>query len=108
VLSLWVEVTYKQICEEAMREHPGDRMHALIACVESEECSYHEKNRAFWALAHLGDKRALDPLQSHLTGEPCNHEADGFCQGELKEAIELIDADQFNLPAFLWRRILSG
>lgn len=108
LFSLWIELTYQTICGKAMREHRGDRMQALVACVESKACSYHEKNRALWALARLGDRRALPLLRKHVTGEPCDHDRDGFCQGELTEAIQQLEANQFNLPAFLWRGILDG
>ena len=47
-------------------------------------------------------------LRKHLTGEPCDHENDVCCQGELKEAIHKLEANNFNLPAFLWRGILNG
>ena len=107
LVSLWIEMTYKSICDKAMREHSRDRMHALIACVESKACSYREKNRTFWALGQLGDRRALPSLRKHFTGKPCDHDSEGFCQGELKEAIQKLEASQFNLPAFLWRGILD-
>lgn len=107
LLSLWIETTYNSICDGAMREHSGARVNALMACVESEECSYHEKNRALWALGQLGDRSVLPSLRGQLTGKPCDHQRDGLCQGELNEAIEKLDSSQFNLPAFLWRGLLD-
>ena len=106
LLSLWIELTVKTVCEKAVRQHSGDEVQALIACVESEGHSYHEKNRAIWALGQLGNKHALPPLKSHLTGQPCNHERDGFCQGELQESIQKLEAGSFNLPASLWRAVV--
>ena len=107
LLSLWIEMTVKSICDKAVRKHYGNRMPALIACVESKACSYHEKNDALWTLGQLGDRRALPALRKHLTGKRCDHDREGFCQGELKETIQQLEANQFNLPAFLWRGILD-
>ena len=106
LLSLWIELTVQRVCEKALREHPGDRVQALIACVDSREYSYHERNRAIWALGQLGDRRALPSLKDHLTGQPCDHERDGFCQGELKDAIQKLEGGRFNLPAVLWRGVV--
>ncbi len=107
LLSLSIELGFQRICEVATQKYPGERMHALLARVESKGSSYHEKNRALWALGHLGDRRALHFLGSHLTGKPCDHENDVCCQGELQEAMHKLKASQFNLPAFLWRGILN-
>jgi len=79
--------------------------------VETEEYGYRAdlyraNNHAIWALGQLGDKRALPFLKSLLTGEPCDHETN-LCQGEIKEAIQKLERNQFNLPKFLWRRILN-
>ncbi len=82
-------------------------MQALIACVESDDCSYHERNRALWALGHLGDGRATPILRNRLTGASCDHEGDGYCQSELKEAVDKLDDGEFNLPEFLWRGIVD-
>lgn len=107
LFSLWIELTFKSISQKAMREHGVDRTHALLACVESKEDAWRAKNRALWALAHTGDRRALPSLRKHLTGKPCDHENDLCCQGELQEAIQKLEAGQFDLPEFLWRRILT-
>jgi len=108
LLSFGIERGVQRICMATSQKHPGDRMDALLACVESKESSYHEKCRALWALGQLGDRRVLPSLREHLTGKPCDHENDGCCQGELKEAIHKLEANSFNLPAFLWRGILNG
>jgi hypothetical protein len=108
LLSLSIELGVQRICKATTQKHPGERIHALLACVESKESSYHEKCRALWALGQLGDRHALPSLRKHLTGKPCDHENDVCCQGELREAIQKLEANQFNLPAFLWRGILNG
>ena len=111
LLSLWVELHLKKTCEMATRKYPGDKVEALMMSVESKEYGYNAhlyraNNRAFWALGQLGDKRALPFLRNLLTGEPCDHETN-LCQGEIKEAIQRLESNQFNLPKFLWRGILN-
>jgi hypothetical protein len=108
LLSLGIELGVQKVCKAATQKRPGERIHALLVCVESNESSYHEKCRALWALGQLGDRRALPSLKKHVTGKPCDHENDVCCQGELQEAIQKLEASQFNLPAFLWRGILNG
>jgi len=108
---LWVELHVKKMCGMATRKYPGDKVQALMKFVETEEYGYRAdlyraNNHAIWALGQLGDKRALPFLKSLLTGEPCDHETN-LCQGEIKEAIQKLERNQFNLPKFLWRRILN-
>jgi len=79
--------------------------------VESKENAYSAhrysaNNHAFWALGQLGDKRALPFLRKLLTGEPCDHETN-LCQGEIQEAIQKLERNQFNLPKFLFRGVLN-
>ena len=96
----------------ATRRYPGDKVEALIMFVESTENGYNThrysaNNHVFWALGQLGDKRALPSLRKLLTGEPCDHETN-LCQGEIQEAIQKLERNGFNLPKFLWRRILNS
>jgi hypothetical protein len=112
LLSLSIELGVKKICEMATQEYPGDKVEALIMFVESTENGYNAhrysaNNHAFWALGQLGDKRALPFLRNLLTGEPCDHETN-LCQGEIQEAIQKLERNQFNLPKFLWRGILNS
>ena len=79
--------------ELALREHPGDRVEALMAFVESDEHSWSERNRAVWALGQLRDPRALPVLERYYTGEPCDH-ARMLCQHELSKAIALLRPKQ--------------
>ncbi len=59
-----------------------------------------------WALGQLGDQRALPFLRSLATGQSCDHETN-LCQGEIQEAIQKLESNSFNLPAFLWRGVLK-
>jgi len=111
LLSLWSELHVKKMCEMATRKYPGDKVEALMMSVETEEYGYNAhrykmNNHIFWALGQLGDKRALPLLRNLLTGEPCDHETN-LCQGEIQEAIQQLERNQFNLPKFLWRGILN-
>ncbi len=111
LLSLWIELHVKKTCEMATRKYPGDKVEALIMFVKSKENGYRAhryrtNNHAFWALGQLGDKRALPSLRKLVTGGPCDHETN-LCQGEIKEAIQKLERDQFNLPKFLWRGVLN-
>ena len=95
----------------ATQKYPGDKVEALMMSVESKEYGYNAyryktNNHIFWALGQLGDKRALPFLRDLLTGEPCDHETN-LCQGEIQEAIQKLETDQFNLPKFLWRGVLN-
>jgi hypothetical protein len=95
----------------ATQKYPGDKVEALMMSVETKQYGYNAhlyktNNHIFWALGQLGDKRALPFLKNLLTGEPCDHETN-LCQGEIKEAIQKLEKNGFNLPKFLWRGILN-
>lgn len=110
-LSLWIELELKEICEAATQKYPGDKIEALVMSVQTEVYGYNAhlykaNNRAIWALGQLGDKRALPFLRNFLTGQPCDHETN-LCQGEIQEAIQKLERNQFNLPKFLWRGVLN-
>ncbi len=111
LLSLWIELHLKKTCEMATRKYSGDKVEALIMFVQSKENSYRANiyranNHAFWALGQLGDKRALPFLRNLVTPEPCDHETN-LCQGEIKEAIQKLERNKFNLPKFLFRDVLN-
>lgn len=110
-ISLWIELELKEICDTATQKYPGDKIEALMMSVETEVYGldvhlYKANNRIIWALGQLGDQRALPFLRSLLTGQPCDHETN-LCQGEIQEAIQKLEKNQFNLPKFLWRGILN-
>jgi hypothetical protein len=111
LLSLWIELHLRKVCAVATQKYPGDKVGALMMSVETEKYGYDAhlykaNNHAFWALGQLGDKRALPFLKKLSTGRPCDHETN-LCQGEIKEAIEKLETNGFNLPAFLFRDILN-
>ena len=111
LLSLWIELGVKKVCAEAAQKYPGDKVEALMMSVETEEHGYDAhrysvNNHAFWALGQLGDKRALPFLKKLSTGQPCDHETN-LCQGEIQKAINKLETNGFNLPAFLFRRVLN-
>jgi hypothetical protein len=85
----------------ALREHPGDKVTALMVLVESEHHTYRDRNRAIWALGQLGDSRALRLLERHYTGKPSD-ERQELSQYELKKAIVLCRGAT-NISALIWR-----
>jgi len=54
----------------AVREYAGDRVSALMAYADSPSHSLRDRNRAVWALGHIGDPRALPFLEKEYTGKP--------------------------------------
>ncbi len=111
LLSLCIELGVRKVCRTATQKYPGDKVEALMTFVESDGYGYNAhrysaNNRVFWALGQLGDKRALPFLKDLVTGEECDHETN-LCQGEIKEAIQQLERDGFNLPKFLWRGVLN-
>ena len=103
-LGLWTtQFGATQVARQAMDDNPGvDRVEALIAIVDSAAYTPEERTKAVWALGQLKDPRALPVLESHYTGEPCDHER-RICQYELKKAIlkcrgEYVHSDQYLAP----------
>jgi hypothetical protein len=92
----------RTVTAAAQSEHPGDRIAALMAYVDSPAHGFKNRNRAVWALGQMGNPRALPLLERFYTGEPCDHER-SLCQYELKKAIRLCRGAT-NLSAFVWRR----
>jgi hypothetical protein len=88
----------KEISAEAVQQHPGERVEALIAYVKSENHSLRQRNLAVWALGRIGDRRALPVLKQYYTGGPCDHD-NCLCQHELQKAIKLC---QGSLNATAW------
>jgi hypothetical protein len=79
-------------CTKAQEAHPcpGDNVAALIAYVQSDLHSLHDRDMAVWALGQARDKRAVPILELFVTGEKCDH-SKFLCQHELKKAIKLIE-----------------
>jgi len=110
-LSLWIELSVKKVCAAATQKYPGDKVEALMMSVKTEEYGYNVhryrvNNHAIWALGQLGDKRALPFLKKLAIGQPCDHETN-LCQGEISKAINKLETNEFNLPAFLFRGVLN-
>lgn len=84
---------------------PGERVEALIAVVDCQNCSLKDRNHAVWALGMLAEKRALPVLQKYYTGKKCDH-GRFICQYELRKALNLA-AKGHNPSAFLWRWMIS-
>jgi len=89
---------------KAVAKFSGDRIEALIATVNRETCSLHDRNRSVWALGQLRDKRALPVLYKYYTGKRCDHKTQ-ICQNELRKAIKWTEGNSFMLPQ-LWRPFL--
>ena len=91
VVCLWfyfcIRLSVKEISAQATKEYQGDRIEALITYVKSENHSLRQRNRSVWALAQIGDNRALPVLEKYYTGPPCDHNT-SLCQGELQKAIK--------------------
>jgi hypothetical protein len=85
-------------CEKAQEAHPheGDNVAALIAYVQSESHSLHDRDLAVWALGQARDERALPVLQTFVTNEECDH-SKYLCQSELEKALELSGRDPINI-----------
>jgi len=88
----------------AVAKFSGDRIEALIATVNCQTCSLHDRNRSVWALGQLRDKRALPVLHKYYTGKRCDHKTQ-ICQNELRKAIKWTEGNSFMLPQ-LWRPFL--
>ena len=96
-----IRSSVKEISAKAVRQHPGDRIEALIAYVDSENHSLKQRNRTVWALGQIGDERALTTLEKFYTGGPCDHDS-RLCERELQKAIKLCKGS-LNATAWLPR-----
>jgi hypothetical protein len=88
----------------AMAQFNGDRIEALIALVDCQNCRLEDRNQAVWALGQLRDKRALSVLYKYRTGKPCNHLRQ-ICQYEIIKAIRWTEGNSYMLPQ-IWRLML--
>jgi len=88
----------------AMAQFDGDRIEALMALVDCQNCRLEDRNRAVWALGQLRDKRALSILYKYRTGNPCDHLRQ-ICQREISKAIRWTEGNSYMLPQ-IWRVML--
>jgi len=85
----------------AMARFSGDRIEALMALVDCQDCRLEDRNHAIWALGQLRDKRALPILYKYRAGKPCNHLRQ-ICQYEISKAIRWTEGNAYMLPQ-IWR-----
>ena len=100
-VSLGIGAGVRAASNQAMLQHEGDRVEALLRFVEDSRHSLADRNRAVWALGQLGDPRALPVLRKYYAGEPCDHRT-ALCQRELGRAIKLAEGG-VNVTALVWR-----
>ncbi len=89
----------------AAARFPGDRVQALIALGDCENCNMDDRNLAVWALGQLRDKRALPVLYKYRTGRPCNH-LRNIRQYEISKAIRWTEGNSYMAPQ-VWRVMLG-
>ena len=99
----YVENQVQGVCKTATRLYPGDKVDAVILLAQRDAMCTKEKARALWALGQLGDRKALAFLRSNYG----NRTEDTICNYEAKFAIKKLEEGRFNLPGFLWRKLLS-
>jgi hypothetical protein len=88
----------------ARAQFNGDRIEALMALVDCQNCRLENRNHAVWALGQLRDRRALPVLYKYRTGKPCNHLRQ-ICQHEISKAIRWTEGNSYMLPQ-IWRLML--
>ena len=106
VAELMIGSGVREFSEKAQTHFPGDRNTALIAMVECGSCRMSDRNHAVWALGQIADQRALQILEKHYTGKPCNHQRT-LCQYELEKALRLVRSGH-NTESFFWRWMLPS
>ncbi|HYK89295.1 MAG TPA: hypothetical protein VE398_11020 [Acidobacteriota bacterium] len=103
-VSLMIAGGVNNTSQTALAQFDGDRIEALIALVDCQDCSLRDRNHAVWALGQLTDKRALPILYKYRTGKPCDHMRE-ICQYEISKAIRWTEGNSFMLPQ-IWRVLL--
>ena len=88
----------------AMARFSGDRIEALMALVDCQDCRLEDRNHAVWALGQLRDKRALPVLYKYRSGKPCSHSRQ-ICQYEISKAIRWTEGNSYMLPQ-IWRAMV--
>jgi hypothetical protein len=90
---------------KAMAQFQGDRVEALIALADCQQCRIEDRNHAVWALGQLRDPRALPVLYKYRTGKPCGHRT-SICQHEIEKAIRWTEGKSYMAPQ-IWRILLT-
>jgi PBS lyase HEAT-like repeat len=99
--SIMIGLGINKESRSAMARFSGDRIEALIALVDCQDCRLEDRNHAVWALGQLGDKRALPVLYKYRTGKPCDHSRQ-ICQSEISKAVRWTEGNAYMLPQ-IWR-----
>lgn len=95
--SSWIHSSLQEKCRTTQRRYSGDCVVALLAEVQDEEATFHDRNDAIWALGQIGDERALPLLESMYTGDEQRTKYDqSLSQYGLGKAIRLLQGG-FNL-----------
>lgn len=102
--SIMIGLGVNRTSRDAMAQFDGDRIEALIALADCDDCSLKDRNHAVWALGQLKDKRALPILYKYRTGEPCDHSRQ-ICQHEISKAIRWAEGNYYMVPQ-IWRVML--
>ncbi|MBN1893203.1 HEAT repeat domain-containing protein [bacterium] len=98
-----IEKQVQRVCRTAAELYPGDPVEAVISLARRDDTCTREKAKALWALGQLGDPKALPYLRSSFGESP----EDNLCTYEANFAIKKLEEKRFNLPGFLWRKLLS-
>ena len=97
----------KQVTQTAQTKSPGDCVQALIACLQSDDVSFEDKNKAVWALGQIADPRAVQPLKDLCMPvkceKPCSKK-DKICQYELEKAIGFCSGE-FSATKWMYSRL---
>ena len=102
--TFYIELRVQRTCKIATERYSGEKIQALITMVKDESGCSKQKARALWTLGQLGDKRALPFLRENYGDKT----EDNLCIYEAQYAILKIEEKRFNLPGFLWRRLLDN
>ena len=102
--SLMIGLGINRTSRSAMAQFDGDRIEALTALVDCQDCRLDDRDMAVWALGQLRDKRALPILYEYRTGKSCDHSRQ-ICQYEISKAIRWTEGNSYMLPQ-IWRAML--
>ncbi len=105
VAELMIGSGVRSFSQIAQAQFPGKRIDALIAMVDCESCSLHDRNNAVWALGQIDDERALPILEQYYTGAKSGH----LSQDTLRIALRHLRHQDINRSeSFLWRWMLPA
>jgi len=85
----------RSISNTAQAQSPGKRVEALMAMVDCESCSLHDRNNAVWALGQLDDPRALRVLEKYYAGA-MGYQQNNLSQDRLRIALRHLRHEDYN------------